>query len=520
MSHTPPSFFLLGLALVGCLDPHAGIKTDSTVVLARCDLAVAPLELLARDVGGAALGRCGHVGVWRETAARALELYRPDHTRAGRVAGDNGFGGEVAFSPSEERMVAWSLESDLGFGTANVYQTYAELVPVASIHFQRSPTLAFGAGDELTVAAAGFSGGEGHIDAEDGTHIDAIEPLAYAGHQVIYMPTYMPTDTGAMSRALFAFDIDLRTSQPLGEIAPGWRQVDAASQREVVQLSGDGRRVVIARECSLPNNAACPTALLRVVDTATGQVLVAPEGWTEPRVGAGMLVAAAVSDGIGTIAADRVVRTLAARELVSVMAAHVLVRRGELIEAVDPLTGFATVLGSGSKVSVSDGGRAALVASKGPKIWTFHLWGSDRDVASFEWAPSTPTDRTEPKVVVLFDDGVSIIADGLTARVIGAEGREVHRWDGPCVQRPYRSDAPPSRLRSVPLRRDRFLFAARCSALNGLLVRVDLESGEERVLAEGNTFEFEADASGQVIAFTYQPLSGTVRELHAGLITP
>jgi len=516
MLQPPTASFLLGLVLTGCLDSNPGTKAPPAVALENCDLAVAPLGLLARDVSGAALGRCGHVGVWREATTRALELYRPDHTLVGRVPGDNGFGGEVAFSPSEESMVAWSLESDLGFGTAKVFRTDAELVPVASIRFAGPPTLAFGDDEELTVVATEVPGGEGHIDTQDGTHIEAIEPLAQAGRQVIYMPAY----TGEAARALFAFDLDLRTSQALGEIAPTWRQGDAAQQREVVQLSGDGRLVAIARECSLPNNAACPTALERVVDTATGKILVVPEGWTEPRVGAGALVAATVADGIGTIAADGVVRTLAGDEVVSVMAAHVLVRRGEIIEAVDPVTGLATPLGSGSKVSVSDGGRAALVASKGSRTWTFHLWGSNHDALSFDWAPSTTTDMTEPKVVVLFDDGVSIIADGLTARVIGAEGREVHRWDGPCVQRPYRSDAPPSRLRSVPLRRDRFLFAARCSAPNGLLVRVDLDSGEERVLAEGNTFEFEADASGQVIAFTYQPLSGTVRELHAGLITP
>jgi len=498
----------LAVFVAACLDPTAGTERDGLEPIDGCSQSVAALELIAREVGDAALGPCGHVAVWREGRDRALDLYGPDHDLMDRVADENGYAGGVEFSASGDRLLGWSLRSDLGFGSIEIYPLASDLVASAKIDFAGPPTLLFGRDDRVAVVSTSVSGRETRIDLEDGTRIEPIGLFAIGGRRVVFAQGD-PSDPSAPGR-LAALDLDTRVVSSLGEIHPFWFEADTAAYRETLFATGDGTRAVIMRECRLADAAApCATELARVLDTASGTAIIPPSGWRAPRIGPGPLVAAATADGTGLIAPDGTLRTLAGRSLVAVLDGHLLVSDGARLEAVDGTTGDATALGAGTLAATSREGHAAIVFDLRPSGETrVTLWRAGKELVTYERPPVPPQPLADvpPSLYakVLFDDGVALISDGTRMRVLDPRGQEIATWDGTCVK--------------SPLRRGRYLFVERCHAPNDLLVRVDLDSGRGQVLAEGHAFRFSVDPTGELAAFTLVPLSGTERELHAGRI--
>lgn len=510
----PGLALVASLALGACLDSSSGTRLSPPIP--NCSLPNAPLAFVTRGVGEAAVGRCGHVAVWREEGDRALEVYGPDLALLGWREQPNGYSGRLLFTPSGERLISWSLESDLGFGTAELFAirtdpsdadlpaiTPRALVPEGAIRFAGPPQVLLGHDAVVTLVSTAVSGRETRIDLEDGMRVEPIGPHAVAAQRLLYAVG----DASLEARPLYALDLDTRAVTALGELHPNWFEADTLDHRETLRATGDGTRAVIVRECRAAT--PCPDELVRVLDAASGSAIIPPPGWLSPQVGAGPLVAATTADGTGLIAADGTLRTLAARSLIAVLDGHIVAAGGDRLEAIDGLTGDATALGAGSLVATSLAGHAALVfdprASGETRVT---LWRAGEDLVTFAWPPlpSQPLADLPPSLSAraLFDDGVALISDGTRTHVVDPGGREIVAWDGTCTQN--------------PLRRGRYLFVERCHAPNDVLVRVELDTGRVQVLAEGHTFAVSVDVTGELIAFTYVPLSGTERELHAGRI--
>lgn len=509
---------VLSLALGACLDSNPGTRLSP---FPNCSEPVAALAFVARGVGQAAIGRCGHVAVWREDEDRAVEVYGPDLTLLGWRKHPNGYAGEVVFTPSGERLVSSSLESDLGFGSADIFAIGAEerpgrlpgfaaapsaLIPEVTLDFAGPPEILLGHDEVVTLVSTSVSGHETRVDMEDGTRIEPIGPYAVAAERLLYARG----DESLEERPLYALDLDTRAVTPIGEIRPSWFEADTLAHRETLLATGDGTRGVIVRECRFPGGGAqCPAELVRVVDAVTGSAITAPPGWLSPKVGQGPLIAAELDDGTGLVAADGTLRTLVDRALVAVLDDHIVVSDGPRLEAIDGVTGDTTPLGTGTLVATSPEGHAALVfdplASGETRVT---LWRAGRDPVTYERPPVPPLPLADipPSLIAkaLFDDGVTLVTDGSSTHVLDSRGIQIAAWEGTCTR--------------DPLRRGRYLFIERCHTPNDLLVRVDLDSGHAQVIAEGHTFQVSVDPTGELVAFTYVPLSGTRRELHAGRV--
>lgn len=458
---------LAGLALGACLDSHSGTRLS---FVPSCAEPVAQLAFIARGVGQAAIGRCGHVAVWREGEDRALEVYGPDLTLLGWREHPNGYAGEVLFTPSGERLVSSSLESDLGFGSADLFPIGPEefapnaqaLIPDATLRFAGPPEILLGHDEVVTLVSTAVSGFETRIDLEDGTRIEFVGPYAAAGQRLLYALG----DESLEVWPLYTLDLDTRAVTPLGEIRPSWFEADTVAHRETLRATGDGSRAVIARECRLAGGATpCPAELVRVVDVASGTPITAPPRWLSPKLGPGPLIAAETADGTGLIAADGTSRTLVGRSLVAVLDSHLVVADGPRLEVIDGMTGDTTPLGTGTLVANSPEGHAALAfdprASGETRVT---LWRSGQDVITYERPPVPPLPLADmpPSLIAkaLFDDGVLLITDGSSTRVLAPGGAELASWEGTCARN--------------PIRRGHYLFIERCHTPNDLLVRLDL----------------------------------------------
>lgn len=511
----------LAAALSACLDATTGDRLSDVpdapdapsvpdagapeVAPTSCP-AGASLAFIARDTGAFAVGPCGALAYWKEREGRSLELLAGTHERVASYSDPNGFSGTVRFSPSGRRVVATSLRSDLGFGDVRVgaFPSAPPFVVDATLDFGGTVDLVFAASDRIYALAHGGIGDPSDwVRIEDGVDLGPADGMASADDDVFYTLATSPAPASGADATVHHLNITTGLSGPVTELRRAWVGGSTMRSRQGFVVTGDGTRVVVTNECKAFGRPSCTTNAERIVDVATGAVLVDHLAWRAPRTGAGPLVAGDSDAGAVLVDATGVVVTLPDHKVVAVLADELLTTHEGDLYVVRGANGSEPSLVAREfvRLEASPGGRSAAIrAGAGPEGASGLVLWVDHQAVAVAGEPFTTA------IVAVFDDGVTLVSSGTVVSLIGPDGATRRTWPGSCARN--------------PLRRGASVFFEHCAAPNDELQRFDLESGEDASLAEGHDFVFDVDLSGAYLAFTFVPLSGTQRELHAGRIAP
>jgi len=471
----PLAIALACIAQGACLDATSGAQAGDaadtaqasdavpdTTVVAPCPTAGTRLELLESDTGDFALGRCGALAFWSEASPRALRFLSASHDIIASHVDGNGFSGNVRISSSGTYVVASSVRSDLGFGDAAIG--------------------AFPSRGAFEVTRTIDFGGDPRIPSD--------RPLL-VGELLVYSERLEDVQ-------IYTLDLAAGTApQAITGMQPDWLYGSSQRTRDAFRVSSDGSRIVLISVCEAFGAGSCKATVRTVFDNA-GSVLATPTDWHDPLIGPGPIIAASSDDGTVVLDAAGTVHTIAGRTPVAVMHDHVITTRDARYYA-NFVDAVPTDLGAASTVVTSSGAYAAALFQSSESDNALSLWRNRKLVRADPMITYT-------KLVHVSDDGITLALGAGQTVLLDVDGTVLHQWSSHCARNAQRVGGN--------------LFFELCGTPNDELHRFDVTTHDDVLIAEGHDFDYQADATATYVAFTYLPLSGTRRELHAGRITP
>jgi len=489
----------------GCLDATPGSRYEPPDATGPTCRGVAELGLVARDVGDFALAPCGALAYWDEAGDRALVFVGADHRELVRHADPAGYDGKVTLSPSGRRVIASSLRSDLGFGDVLVgaFPARAPLEVDARIGFGGGASYLFRPDERLVVVAHGGVSDPRSWLAPEGAEREGPIALGHASADAyFYVADGEVEPTAAEAQPIVRHDLATGAVRSVTTLRRGWLEGSTVRTRDAFLVTGDGGRVVVTSECEPYGQGACRTALRRIVDVATGEVLLEPSRWLGPVVSSGALVAADGDEGAWLF--TDAPHALPGHTVHALIGGELLTRSGGALWSVrgDAPDAPAHVIDDVEETRASERQRALAIR---------HRVG-DRTRLALRIDGALVRTELEAEAIGAVDDGGHVLVrtpDGLA--LVGGDGRVRSRFDV-------------GRLRSAVFR-SRALFLELCAGNAGLTVgqdcalhRVDLASAQADVVARGHAMRYAVSDDARVLAVSYLPLSGTRRELHAGAL--